>query len=105
MMHISHAWMQQKRNMPLQSHQMTQQSFLHLLKSTVWKNTQKTKAGPVLFIMQMSTAAILLAKKMRPATPNKRLERDAPTAGFAACFRAPQAKCWAAQAPSTFRAY
>lgn len=24
--------------------------------------------------------------------PNKRFERDAPTAGFAACFRAPQAK-------------
>lgn len=23
--------------------------------------------------------------------PNKRFERDAPTAGFAACFRAPQA--------------
>ncbi len=27
--------------------------------------------------------------------PNKRFERDAPTAGFAACFRAPQAARWA----------
>ncbi len=24
--------------------------------------------------------------------PNKRFEKDAPTAGFAVCFRAPQAK-------------
>ncbi len=27
--------------------------------------------------------------------PNNRFERDAPTAGFAACFRAPQAKRYA----------
>ena len=28
-------------------------------------------------------------------TPNQRFERGAETAGFAACFRAPQAKRWA----------
>jgi hypothetical protein len=28
-------------------------------------------------------------------TPNERFEWDAPTAGFAACFRAPQAARWA----------
>lgn len=35
--------------------------------------------------------AVLIALVFMPMA-NKRFERDAPTAGFAACFRAPQAK-------------
>lgn len=35
---------------------------------------------------------------MKNFQANNRFEWDAPTAGFAACFRAPQAKRWASQA-------
>lgn len=34
-------------------------------------------------------------KPCRAISPNKRFEWDAPTAGSAACFRAPQAARWA----------
>ena len=37
------------------------------------------------------TSIELRASGMCGDMPNNRFERDAPTAGFAACFRAPQA--------------
>lgn len=48
------------------------------------------------FVIALVTKmAFACRQAVEVVAPNKRFERDAPTAGFAACFRAPQAKRWA----------